>query len=134
MLTIEGDLATLSVPDLLGLLAAELSATEESIRIIEIGGVSGGGGGGGSLGVASREDPTTTSTAPPPRVVNERSVLKLSLTEALAGQLYTRCLAGVLRVPGLLYLEVRARSTTASPKHPSLSSLCKTTVAVHAVA
>lgn len=121
VLTIEGDLETLSVPDLLGLLTAELATTEESIRIIEIGGANGGGG--GSLFVcASRQAPTAAGTVPPRRVA-ERSVLKLSLTEALAGQLYTRCLAGVLRVPGLLYLEVRTHSAVALPKPACLSFL-----------
>lgn len=111
VLTIEGDLSTLSVPTVIALLAAELSAVEESIRLIEIGGSDGVGesGGNGYGGVGSSGAASTKTTAPP--VVDHRSILKLSLPGALASQLYTRCLAGVLRVPGLLYLEVSLHGT-----------------------
>lgn len=107
VLTIEGSLLTLSVPDLLGLLATELATTEEKITTIEVGGC-----GGTSVDTASRQvHAAADNTLPTP--VDGSSVLKLSLPATLAGQLYTRCLAGVLRVPGLLYLEVRALGTVA---------------------
>lgn len=100
-LTLEGDLSSaLSVPGLVTLLAAELGAVKESLTVVEVG-VSPAGD------HLTRPSPVTTT--PPlvgiPEVVNN-STLKMSLPETLADQLYTRCLAGVLRVPGLLYLEV----------------------------
>lgn len=107
VLTIEGDLSTLSVPSVVALLAAELTAVEESIRVMEIGGSDGlneSFGGGGSSAA-----PSSKTNIPP--AVDDRSTLKLSLPGRLAGQLYTRCLAGVLRVPGLLYLEVSTYGT-----------------------
>ncbi len=107
VLTIEGSLSTLSVPGLLELLAAELATTEESIRVVEVGG---SGGGPASVGAASGPTHTSAGAAAPPPV-DGSSVLTLSLSAQLAGQLYTRCLAGVLRVPGLLYLEVRTQGT-----------------------
>lgn len=100
-LTIEGDLSALSVPDLVGLLAAELGAVKEGLTVVEVG-VS------PTVGHPTRLSPiaTTPPSVATPGVVNN-SALKVLLPEPLADQLYTRCLAGVLRVPGLLYLEVR---------------------------
>ncbi|CAM9744831.1 unnamed protein product [Scytosiphon promiscuus] len=101
ILTIEGDLSTLSVPSVVALLAAELAAVEESIRVIEIGGGDGVGESRGDRGSSAAGSRSTS--------VGNRSTLKLSLPGTLASQLYTRCLAGVLRVPGLLYLEVEGK-------------------------
>lgn len=106
VLTIEGSLSTLSVPGLLGLLAAELATTEESITAVEVGCCN-----GSLVEVASRQSHAATDATPAP--ADGSSVVKLSLPATLASQLYTRCLAGVLRVPGLLYLEVRSHGTTA---------------------
>lgn len=93
VLTIEGSLSTLSVRGLIALIATELGAKEHSIHLIEVGGVS----------AALRPSPT----APTPPPAENECVLKLSLPAALADRLHTRCLGGVLRVPGLLSLEVR---------------------------
>lgn len=93
VLTIEGGLSTLSVRGLIALIAAELGAKEHSIRLIEVGGVS------DAVGTSY-----TGLTASP--AVDE-CVIKLSLPEVLADRLHTRCLGGVLRVPGLLSLKVR---------------------------
>lgn len=98
VLTIEGSLSTLSVRELIALVAAELGAEEHSIRLIEVGGVS----------AALR--PTPAAPAAPP--AEDECVLKLSLPTALADRLHTRCLGGVLRVPGLLSLEVRDKHST----------------------
>ncbi|CAM9612678.1 unnamed protein product, partial [Hapterophycus canaliculatus] len=105
VLTIEGDLSTLSVTSVITLLAAELSATEEAIRVIEIGG---SGGVDDGVGAGDFSSAASTKAATPP-VVGNRSTLELSLPGTLASQLYTRCLAGVLRVPGLLYLQVEGK-------------------------
>ncbi|CBJ33221.1 calmodulin-like myosin-light chain [Ectocarpus siliculosus] len=110
VLTIEGELSTLSVPGMRGLLAAELATAEESIRVIEVGGSSNGSSTGG--GDTSRQAPTATRTAPS-STSDGRSTLKLALPSVIAAQLYTRCLAGVLRVPGLLFVEVEGKGKLA---------------------
>ena len=116
VLTIEGSLSTLSVPGLLRLLAAELAAAEETITVTEVGGC-----GEASASAISRQSHAAAGEAFPTSV-DGSSVLKLSLPTTLASQLYTRCLAGVLRVPGLLYLEVRAHCTAA--RRPGYRCLC----------
>ncbi|CAN0370207.1 unnamed protein product, partial [Ectocarpus sp. 12 AP-2014] len=110
VLTIEGELSTLSVPGVRELLAAELATAEESIRVIEVGGGSNGSSTGG--GDTSRQAPTATSIAPS-STSGGRSTLKLALPGVIAAQLYTRCLAGVLRVPGLLFVEVEGKGKLA---------------------
>lgn len=104
-LTLEGDMSALSVPGLVELLAAELGAVKESLTVVEFG-VSPTFGHPTHLSPIARTPPSTAS----PEIFNG-SALKVSLLEPLADQLYTRCLAGVLRVPGLLYLEVRSSIT-----------------------
>lgn len=106
VLTIEGSLSTLSVPGLLGLLAAELATTEESVTVVEV------IYGESPVDAVSRQSHAAADNALPTSA-DGSSVLKLSLPAPLASQLYTRCLAGVLRVPGLLYLEVRAHGVAA---------------------
>eukprot|EP00903_Cladosiphon_okamuranus_P006300 g6178.t1 len=103
VLTIEGPLSTLSVPGLLGLLAAELATTEDSITVVEVGVSS-----ECSVDAVSRQSHAAADKALPTSV-DRSSVLKILLPPPLASQLYTRCLAGVLRVPGLLYLEVEGK-------------------------
>lgn len=97
-LTIEGDLPTISVPSLLELLAAEIGTDTRSISLMEIG--------GSHLASTPENDDTPNSN---------QSKLVISLPDALANQLYTRCLAGVLRVPGLLYFEVRIITKVPGP-------------------
>ena len=93
VLTIEGSLSALSVRGLIALIATELGAKEGSIRVIEVAGVP--------------ADTRPSPTAPTAPSAEDKCVLKLSLPAALADYLHTRCLGGVLRVPGLLSLEVR---------------------------
>lgn len=104
VLTIEGGLSTLSVPSLLVLLAAELAVSKESMSLIEVGG-SFTGGCPADRQARSNETASTTF---------DEATLELSLPDHVANQLYTRCLAGVLRIPGLLFLEVRVCCSTSA--------------------
>ncbi|CAM9542999.1 unnamed protein product, partial [Ectocarpus sp. 12 AP-2014] len=110
VLTIEGEFSTLSVPGVRELLAAELATPEESIRVIEVGGGSNGSSTGG--GDTSRQAPPAARIALS-STSGGRSTLKLALPGVIATQLYTRCLAGVLRVPGLLFVEVEGKGKLA---------------------
>lgn len=101
-LTIDADMSTTSALDLLPLLAAELGTTHASIEIVA---VCGSPVDKTSTGLSSTVGDAIPAAAVP--TATARSTVDLLLSEAIANRLYTRCLAGVLRVPGLVYLEVR---------------------------
>lgn len=101
ILTIEGDISTLSTSDLAVLLATELGTTEENFGVIE------------AVGSTTADTPILFSLATgidsPVHTQSTvaGSTVKLFVAKSLGEALYTRCLAGVLRIPGLLHLEVR---------------------------
>lgn len=109
-LVVEGDAKTLSLATFVELLAFELGAAREDLRVLRVGdspedslAAAPSSSSPSSSAPGSTEKPALgrkTSSA------SASSTLKILVGKPLADQLYTRCLAGVLRVPGLLTLEV----------------------------
>ena len=102
-LTIEGKAPNLSISDVLELLATDLGATNDVINVVKVGG-SFSTGERATVPLPSFTDPAAATTV---STTSHDFTLEVSLPETLASRLYTRCLAGVLRVPGLLFLKVR---------------------------
>lgn len=96
MVSVEGCISQRSVADLTLVLAAELGVTTASLGTIEVAVEPPIGS------PASMMDEFYDGTQP---TVNG-STMKMLLAEHLAERLYTRCLTGVLRLPGLLRVEV----------------------------
>lgn len=116
-LTMEGALPTSSVSEVLEILAADLNSPSDAMAVIKV-----------DENFPTGEHPNgpwpsvndSTSTKVTSNVGHE-STLEISLPEALANRLYTRCLAGVLRIPRLLFLKVRITVSSCYRKHGILT-------------
>lgn len=117
LLTMEGALPTSSVSEVLELLAADLDSPSEAMAVIKVD--ENFPTGEHTTGPSPSVNDSTSTTVTPN--VGHESTLEISLPEALADRLYTRCLAGVLRIPGLLFLKVRIAVSTCYRKHGILA-------------
>lgn len=108
-LTMEGALLTSSVSRVLEILAADLNSPSDAMAVIKVEESFPTGERATGPWPSVNDSTSTTVTSN----VGHESTLEISLPEALADRLYTRCLAGVLRIPRLLFLKVRSPSPLA---------------------